>query len=433
MARDMEDNQSSEWEDERGQESSRGRRGEKEKEECLHLHISDFSIHGQENEDVVFRKADEESLSEFTEGILAALEAAERPMRITIDVLTRFYVEEQLEDMQDAIKNIVEAAMATGGRHRVTFSSVRFSPELEKFWSEIQELNLFIRKYTAISGEQPLNLMKIFLAPYNGHYVSFGVRYKEYVENKSLGRTPSDNGASTVALWVIKHHRSAYRQPPKPSDKQPAMLPLPLPLGVSADYTENPIMLEILKARGMFYGKRNRSASRSTGRRRTSHRTRSRERSDSMVSLARPRGGRSPQSINALERLLNRVWKYNNQDPEEREREQQKITGKVATIFKEKCREVTQLSVQLETIKLEYEITQEKKLKEMELECNELRQQNDQLRRHSDAMDRLTTKLTRMKEDLVQENAQLQDELQLLRMSKKERRAARKAAKKNRK
>ena len=410
-------------------------KGEKVKETWdtpLHVHLSDFEIKCKSTEGVIFKVAKENTLTEFTEGVLAAFEETKRPMCITVDVLNRYFLEEESEDIESAVKSISEAAAASG-IHRVTFSTVRYSPDLARHWADLHLLNNFIRQYTSQRGEQPLNLHKIYLAPSGGQFVTQGLMYHEFFERSSLGRNPSESAVFVNAHWVDKHHKSAYFNVLKPSGKQVAMLPLPIPLGMTASFTEDEIYLNILKSRGLYRGKRSRSMSRVNNRRKVSHRTRSRERSDSCVSGARPRGERSPHSISVLERLLNRVSKGGSRrDPHGKERETHKLSERVATLYQEKCAQVTQLQVEVETCRLELELLKDKKQVEFDAQILTYKQDNAKLRHQLDQMDNWNYKLGKMKDGIDDQNDKLINELQLLKMSKKERRAAKREQRKKR-
>ncbi len=411
---------------------SQDRKKASEREGPFHLHITDFPIE-YEGSDVAMRMADEDTLQSFTEGMIAALEATERPMLISIDVLNRFFMEETLADMKASIKAITEAAISSA-KHRVTFSTMRFSPDLERFWCEAGQLNSFIRDYTAEIGEQPINLHKLYLQPHNGQFYTCTLHYREYVEKSALGRNPSQKGVSMNIDWVVRHHKTAYWKPRNPSNKKLEELPLPVPLGLTGSYTDSVTFLNILKSRGLYRGRKARSVSRGNNRRKTSHRTKSRERCDSLVSGARPRGGRSPNSINILERLLNRVSKSGGTaDNQQKTRETQKMSEKISTLYQAKCSDLTRMAVELEATKLELDLLRESKKSELDAEISNLRKENEHHRQARYWAEENVSQLEKIKDTLHRDNQVLLSEVEKLRMNKKERRAAKKAERRARK
>ncbi len=140
-------------------------------------------------------------------------------------------------------------------------------------------------------------------------------------------------------------------------------------------------------------------------------------------------------SVGALERLLNRVargGKASNRvrDPHAKERETSKVMGRIAVLYRAKCEEVTKLSAKIESISLELELQKEKKDIEIESEVLRLKKENTYFRQLQDHYDKHTARLGKLKDSIVHENKQLYEELQLLKLSKKERRAEMKEMKK---
>ena len=408
---------------------------EKEKESRespIYMHFSDYTVDEtgvSKSPHIVLKEIKNQNFQEFCEGLLSLMERERRPLFITIDVMLAVFLEETQEDLESAIKAVSEAAEMSG-RHRVTWSTARYAPDLERHWPDINDLNTFIRNHTARCGLQALSLHKIFLQPAgNGQFVTFSQMYEEYFTKKSLGRTPTEAAATLTKIWLGQHFQSAYKNPPKPSDKQLHPLALPLPLGMSPDYVNDEYLLSILKSRGLYRGRRSRSASKKTQQRKGSHRTLSRERSDSMVSGARrAQGARSPNSIGLLERLLHRVarGRTSTRDPHGQERESARISEKISELYHAKCFELTQLNVAHESLKLELELLKEKREVESETEILRLKAENEHLRRLNDYTDKQYDRLARIKQDLYDENKKLYEDMESLRLSKKERRAAKK-------
>lgn len=391
----------------------------------IHLHYSDFELETPAGAKVKYIHLKEKSLQEFGEMLLSAMEREERPMYITVDVLTAFFLEESYADITSVIKAVTEASLESG-RHRVTWSTLRYCPDNERYWSDLGDLNSWIRMYTAQTGDQQLSLHKLYLKPRGNQLFTFAEMYSEWWNKTALGLVPSSAAVVVNTTWTEKHHSHAYLSPRLPREPSKEALPIPCPLGMTPEYTEDERILSILKSRGLWRGRRTRSASRRVSTRKGSHRTLSRERADSLVSGARPRGARTPDSVSALERLLNRVSRMpRKDDPHSTEREASKVTSKIAELYTAKCQELTRYQLEVESLRLEIELVREARDVKMEAELNKLKDENRYLKEAHNRADRLADKLTDIKESLRVENDKLYDELQLLKMTKKERRAHR--------
>lgn len=397
-------------------------------EECwdpIRLHITDFHIEQSPltNTPVDIRLVKEESLEQFCEATIALMENEKHPLHISVDCLHQYFMEESTDDLMAAVRAVTDAAVESK-RHRVTFSTLRYCPDLERHWSCLGQLNNRIRQHTIDSGEQLLSLHKIFLNPRSGSLETFGETYEEFARKSSLGSTPSELGAQIVLSWVVRHHQNAYMATRvTDNQKKLAPLPMPIPLSMSPDYASSDFMVSVLKSRGMFCGRRTRSTSRRGAPRRTSHRTISRDRSNSAVSGARPRGARSPASLGALERLLHQVSRNDaSSHHQNRERDAGRVTDRLALLYRQKCEENTRLSLEVESQKLEIDLLHEKN-RERESELVNVRAEVQNLRNTIQWQEARTD---RIKGELNQENRLLEDELANLKLSKKGKKQAKK-------
>lgn len=404
---------------------------EQEEEQPLRVHISDFEIVETRatNYPIVYKTVGDVSMSTFTQETLDWMRDEQRPMHISADIVHCFFMEEQNEDLMATIRCLTEAAIE-GGKHRISFSTARYNPDGERHWFSLSELNNEIRSYTQLIGEQSLSLHKAFLSPENGVLACFAQCYEEFYRKTSLGKTPSDLGVQIVIGWITQHHQHAYVHQRRPKKRILAPLPMPLPISMTKAWYEDEYMVRLLKSRGLFRGRRTRSTSRHAPPRRTSHRTVSRERSDSQVSGARPNGGRSPMSNGCLERLLHQVTKGGRtRDPYTREREASRVAGRISSLYQDKCAEVVSLRVEVETLKLQMDLMKDKREGDKELELNELRLELRRLKDNEKWQDASYDRLAKVKETLLYENKQLEEQLEDLKISKKERRQKKKEKK----
>ncbi len=399
----------------------------------LRIHICDFEIKQSPHTKfpILFKTIGDETLETFTEKTLKWMEDEQRPMYISADILPAFFMESHNDELMEAVRTLTEAAIS-GGKHRITFSTARYPPDYERHWSAISDLNNELRKYTQDVGEQSLSIHKAFLCPQDGVLVCFAAMYEEFFKKSSLGKTPSELAGEIVGGWVESHHQHAYKHDRRPRSRVLAPLPLPLPISMTREWANDEYMVRLLKSRGLFRGRRTRSTSRRAPPRRASHRTISRDRADSLVSGARPNGGRSPMSNGCLERLLHQVQRSGRtRDQYTRERECSKVTSRISSLYREKCEEVVSLRVEIETLKLQLELAKDKQEGERELETNQLRLEIKRLREAEKWQDAAYDKLARVKDSLLCDNKALEQEMENLRLSKKERRQKKKE-KKNR-
>ena len=418
-------------------ETARGEKRKSLEEEAakpIHLHVADYLLEPFTTKvDIVFKQTGEETLEQFLEANIDMLESEERPMYVTYDVITNFFMEESEENLVNAVKALTEVAVASG-RHRVTFSTGRFCADFERHWASLGDLNNEIRRVTQETGEQSLSLHKCFLTVQDGALATFAAAYAEFHSKKSLGRKPTEMAEQILLDWIQRHHIHAYQHPRRPKQKVLAPLPLPLPVSMTREYANDPFMVSVLKSRGMFHSRRARSTSRKAPLRRSSHRTISRERSESLVSGARPNGARSPNSLGLLERLLQRVSKGSNKGRQQdfvREREAERVTSRIAGMYQQKCTDLTRLSIDFESLKLEMDLLKESRDTEREAEISNLKLEVRKLREAASWEQSAYDKLFRVKDGLHHENLQLKEELEALRLSKKERRKAKKEKRKH--
>ncbi len=400
----------------------------------IRVHISDFELKETRatNFPIIYKTVGEETLEDFVQETVEWMEKEARPMHISADVVHAFFMMEENESLMQAFKTITEAAVATG-RHRITFSTARFSPDYERHWWGIAELNNSIRSYTQEVGEQALSLHKAFLHPEDGVLVCAAHCYKEFSMKTSLGKEPSDLAVEIVMGWLQQHHQHAYVHQRRPMKRNLAPLPMPLPVSLTKAWADCEYMVRMMKSRGLFRGRRTRSTSKGGAQRRSSHRTISRDRSDSQVSGARPRGGRSPMSNGCLERLLHKVTRLRgDKNTHVRERETSRVAERISSLYKDKCAEVVNLRVEVETLKLQLDLMKDQREGENELELNSLKLEVKRLREAERWQDASYDRLFKVKETLRFENRDLEEQLENLRLSKKERRQKKKD-RKNRK
>ncbi len=414
-------------------------RGEKRKSleadeaQPIHMHVADYQLEQWTNArpEIVFKQVGEESLDQFVEGNITMMEAESRPMYITYDIITSYFMEEYSEDIVKAMKTLTDFALDSG-RHRVTFSTGRYCGDFERHWVSLSELNNEVRRMTQEAGEQSLSLHKCFLTVQDGALVTHAAMYAEFASKKSLGRMPTELAEQTLLDWIQRHHSNAYQQARRPKQKVLAPLPLPLPVSLTHEYANDQFMVSVLKSRGMYRGRRTRCTSRRAPPRRSSHRTLSRDRSDSVVSGARNgvNGARSPNSLGILERLLQRVSK-GGKDQFSREREAEKVTGRIAAMYQQKCAELTRLSIDFESLRLEMDLMKEKVDSEKEAEIRSLKLEVKRLREEASWESSAYEKLFKIKDSLHYENLQLKEEIESMKLSKRERRKAKKEKKRN--
>ena len=420
------------------QEAIEAARGEKRKsleiEEAqpIHMHVADYHLEQWIYEpEILFKQTGEESLDQFVEENISMMETESRPLYITYDIIINFFMEASEEELFKAMKTLMDFAI-NSGRHRVTFSTGRYCADFERHWASLSDVNNEVRRMTQEAGEQSLSLHKCFLSVQEGALATSAATYAEFQSKKSLGRMPSELAEQTLLNWIQRHHAHAYQQPRRPKRKVLAPLPLPLPVSLTHEYANDQFMVSILKSRGMFRGRRTRSSSRRAPPRRSSHRTVSRERSDSLVSGARtgPNGARSPNSLGILERLLQRVSK-GGRDQFTREREVEKVTGRIAAMYQQKCTDLTRLSIDFESLRLEMDLIKEKAESEKEAEIRSLRLELKRLKEEASWESSAYDKLFKIKDALHCENLQLKEDIENMKLSKRERRKAKKEKKRN--
>jgi ABC-type phosphate transport system auxiliary subunit len=138
-------------------------------------------------------------------------------------------------------------------------------------------------------------------------------------------------------------------------------------------------------------------------------------------------------SNGCLERLLHKVTRLRgDKNTHVRERETSRVAERISSLYKDKCSEVVNLRVEVETLKLQLDLMKDQREGENELELNSLKLEVKRLREAERWQDASYDRLFKVKETLRFENRDLEEQLENLRLSKKERRQKKKD-RKNRK
>ena len=251
------------------------------------------------------------SIELFQERVLSLLER-QRPQRLTILAYQLFLRDNLLDEMVRSIELIMETAAASK-RHRVTVSTLRFNPDEERLWHEVGDINRRIREIMDKHRMQPLLAHKIFIQKDDdiGGYTVKANFFAEYMKGTSLGTNPNEKGLNMLADWLRTHHRIGIDNRNVLPLKSEAVIQTPCPLGLTPSFFNNNKMTSFLKSRGMFV-RHSRSETRKPLLRRTSHRTISRTRPES-IGASTIRQGRS--ATRHLENLLANAARINAANP----------------------------------------------------------------------------------------------------------------------
>ena len=171
--------------------------------------------------------------------------------------------EETIDDLKEAVDNIVEAWKANT-RHRVVFTTSVFIPNEVEQWPLVAEFNAHVMKANASMQMQPLRLHRIFLVKQAGENILCvdGRKFIEHIAKHGLGSTVTIEALKTAVKWLLLHHKKGmFNKEVPPSNMDNAGIQ-PTPLGYTSGYYDVPEMAKIMKTRGLFVSRRSRSASR---------------------------------------------------------------------------------------------------------------------------------------------------------------------------
>ena len=89
---------------------------EQDQEEPIRVHLTDFEIKQSPTSKfpILFKTVEDETLESFVENTLKWMEEEQRPMYISADILLAFFMQNQDEELMDAVRTLTEAAIAGG-------------------------------------------------------------------------------------------------------------------------------------------------------------------------------------------------------------------------------------------------------------------------------------------------------------------------------
>ena len=367
------------------------------------------------------------SLELFQERVLSLLERP-RPQRVTILAYQLYLRENLIDDIIKSINLVMEAA-SESNRHRVTVSTLRFNPDEERIWHEIGEINKTIRSIMEKHNMQPLLVHKIFIQKDDnlGGYAVKANYFSEFTKGTSLGTNPNEKGLKMLVDWLITHHRIGIDNPNIMTLKYEPPIQTPCPLGLTPAFFNNPKMTSFMKSRGMFV-RQSRSETRKPVLRRTSHRTISRSRPES-IGAATIRPGRS--ATRHLENLLANAARVNAANPHHghephvphvNDRNVRRLQEK----YDQKCKDLHQLEEKYKTLKTELINKEEKFKRETDIKDQSYKAQVDHYKQMYFWADQEVEKLRQRLQDYSRDLSDMTDRLSDMRMSKKEKKANKK-------
>ncbi len=330
-----------------------------------------------------------------------------------------------------SVRLIMETAAASK-RHRITVSTLRFNPDEERQWHEVGDINRQIRETMIKYKMQPLLAHKIFIQKDDevGGYTVKANFFAEFVKGSSLGMNPNEKGLNMLADWLRTHHRIGIDNRNVLPLKNEAGIQTPCPLGLTPSFFNNPKMTSFLKSRGMFV-RQSRSETRKPLLRRTSHRTISRSRPES-IGAGTIRPGRS--ATRQLENLLANAARINAADPHNSHDHSAphldvKQFRRLQEKFDKKCQDYHALEEKYRSLKGEIASKEENFKRETDIKDQSYKAQLDHYKQMYSWADQEVETLRQRLQVYSRDLSEMTDRLNDMRLSKKEKKALRRQQK----
>lgn len=139
------------------------------------------------------------------------------------------------------------------GHHQLQVPTFYFVPEHCNIWSDIGELNVFIRQQTLLDNMGPFNLHRYLMKPLGGGYTLYskGMMWEEYRTNVGLGRTLSAEGLAKIKKFVIEQFQTGFNGLNRQKSHQGVREVVPPALYLTPGWRTNSYMISILIGRGL--------------------------------------------------------------------------------------------------------------------------------------------------------------------------------------
>ena len=179
----------------------------------------------------------------------------QKPKQITIACWDRRIGVNSNKEILDASKLFIKL-VDEDKTHQLSFASVQFPPDKQKYFAQIAELNSELRKLNISRQVPPLSLhkslMKHLYDDNSGPLICRGPMWKQFVDKTGLGSEPSNAGYDKMRKFLTPALRLQFVNMKRKASRQYSVALRPPPLCTLEEYREVPEMVQFLKDKGEY-------------------------------------------------------------------------------------------------------------------------------------------------------------------------------------
>jgi hypothetical protein len=189
-------------------------------------------------------------INETTQKIKEMLKSKE-PKNILVLAYQKFVPTTNVATIEKHMNEVHKMSMDS--IHQLAIGCIFYIPQFEQIWDRKTELNLHIRLLNLNAGLPPCNLHKVFLVSHNRgkvHYVRPNL-FAEYIKETGVGETLSYAGYARIKETGLKYLYNAFEDQERPASKPVAGEVEPPPLFLTPGYKSNAVMQRLIKESGL--------------------------------------------------------------------------------------------------------------------------------------------------------------------------------------
>ena len=178
----------------------------------------------------------------------------DQPKMLTLACLDHLIPKMAISDLMKGVKKLDDMAKK-GGIHYFSVATQIFIPNNPQDWYKKAQVNAELRGINIDNNVPPFGLHKCLMMPL---YITYGPltcqgkMWSEFVANTGLGSTLSPDGMERIAHFTFLACGLQFEDIQRNESRRWIGLPVPTRLSLTDDYTNNEVMCQIMRERGLF-------------------------------------------------------------------------------------------------------------------------------------------------------------------------------------
>lgn len=178
----------------------------------------------------------------------------DQPKMLTLACFDHLIPKMSISDLMKGVKKL-DNMVKEQGIHYFSVSTQIFIPNKPQDWHKKAQVNAELRAINIDNNVPPFGLHKCLMIPL---YITYGPltcqgkMWSEFVANTGLGSTLSTDGFERIAHFTFLASGLQFEDIQRNESRRWIGLPIPTRLSLTDDYTNNEVMCQIMRERGLF-------------------------------------------------------------------------------------------------------------------------------------------------------------------------------------